>query len=93
MTRIMGIVDQNGRVVAAQLGAERARDDDEEAPEGRLLPLPGQRMIEMDVPDEIGRLSGPDLFHFFSQVEVSWPAAVNLPRIEVVRRSHDSTED
>jgi hypothetical protein len=92
MTRIMSIVDQNGRVVAAQLGAERAQDDDEEAPAGRLLPLPGQRMVEMDVPDEIGRLPGPDLFHFFSQVEVSWPASVNLPRIEVVRRPHDSTE-
>jgi hypothetical protein len=85
----MAIVDQNGRVMAAQFGAPRARDDDEQTPSAQLLPSPGQRVVEMDIPDELERLSGPDLFRFFSQVEVSWPATVKLPRIEVVR-GHDS---
>jgi hypothetical protein len=42
----------------------------------------------MDVPDELEQLSDPDLSRFFSQVEVSWPATVNVPQIEVVQRPH-----
>jgi hypothetical protein len=90
MARVMAIVDENGRVMAAQFGAPRAEDDDEQTPSAQLLPLPGQRVVEMDIPDEVEQLSGPDLSRFFSHVEVSWPATVKLPRIEVVRRSHDS---
>jgi hypothetical protein len=90
MVRVMAIVDENGHVIAAQFGATRAEDDDEETPSAELLPLPGQRVVQMEVPDELEQLSGLDLGRFFSQVEVSWPATVKIPRIEVVRRPHDS---
>lgn len=89
MAMVRAIVDESGRVVGAQLGSERADGDDQDTPSAELLPLPGQRVVEMDVPDEVEQLSGVDLARFFSQVEVSWPATVRLPRIEV-RRSHGS---
>jgi hypothetical protein len=92
MARVIAIVNQEGRVMAAQFGAPRAEQDDEETPSAQLLPTPGQRVVQMDVPDEVERLPGPDMDRFFSQVEVSWPATVNVPRIEVVRRPHDSAE-
>ena len=85
-------MDQDGRVIAAQFGATRAEQDDEATPSAQLLPMPGQRVVQLEVPDEIERLPGPDMDRFFSQVEVSWPATVNVPRIEVIRRPHGSAE-
>ena len=89
MATVRAIVDESGRVVGAQFGVERADDDDKDTPSAELLPLPGQQVVKMDVPDEIEQLSDDDLSRFFSQVEVSWPATVRIPRIEV-RRSHNS---
>jgi hypothetical protein len=88
MARVLAIVDEAGRVMGAQFGVARG---DEATPSAELMPLPGQRVVQMDVPDEVEQLSGVHLTRFFSQVEVSWPATVNVPRIEVVRR-HDSDE-
>jgi hypothetical protein len=85
----MAIVDENGRVVGAQFGKQRVDDDDEETPFEQLLPSRGQRVVEMDVPDEIEQLPASELTRFFSQVEVSWPATIKIPRIDVVRRKHD----
>jgi hypothetical protein len=92
MARVMAIVDQEGRVMAAQFGDPRAEKDADETPSAQLLPMSGQRVMQIDIPDEVERLPGPDLHRFFSQVEVSWPATVNVPRIEVVRRPHNSEE-
>jgi hypothetical protein len=89
MATILAIVDENGRVVAAQFGPSRAEVDEEQTPSARLAPLPGQRVVQMDIPDEIEQLSDPDLSRFFSRVQVSWPATANVPRVEVVRRPHD----
>jgi hypothetical protein len=92
MAKVMAIVDQDGRVLVAQFGDPRAENDGEATPSAQLLPMSGQRVVQLDVPDEVQRLPGPDLHRFFSQVEVSWPATVNVPRIEVIRRPHDSAE-
>jgi len=86
----MAIVDENGRIIGAQFGTQGVEaNDDEEMPSEQLLPLPGQRVVEMDVPDEIEHLPASDLTRFFSAVEVSWPATIKMPRIEVVRRTRD----
>jgi hypothetical protein len=91
MVKILAIVDEGGRVMAAQFGVAQ-ESADEETPSEELLPLPGQRRVEMDVPDEIEHLSGADLTRFFSHVEVVWPSEVTLPQIEV-RRSHESSSE
>jgi hypothetical protein len=89
MGRVTAIVDENGRIMGAQFAAKRVKDDDEETPSEQLLPMPGQRVVEMDVPDEVEQLSASDLARFFSRVEVTWPATIKIPRIDVVRREHD----
>lgn len=88
MVKVLAIVDDGGRILAAQFDLDRGKADDE-TPSAELLALPGQRQIEFDVPDEVEQLSGPDLTHFFSHVQTSWPAKVSTPRIEVIKRSHD----
>ncbi|WP_147258778.1 hypothetical protein [Pseudonocardia hierapolitana] len=86
------IVDMSGRILAAQIDAERANDANGDMPSAELVQLPGQRTVEMDVPDEIRDLSGPELSRFFYHVEIVWPATVNVPRIEIVGEAHDSSE-
>lgn len=88
MVKVLAIVDDGGRILAAQFDLDKEKGDDE-TPSAALLTLPGQRQVEFDVPDEIEHLSGPDLTHFFSHVQTSWPAEVSIPRIEVIRRNHD----
>jgi hypothetical protein len=83
---LRAIVDLNGRVVGADLGAQPRDEDD---PAARLTPRDGKRVVHIDVPREVLELPGPDLEHFFSHVHVAWPAEVEIPRVEVKRRHHE----
>jgi hypothetical protein len=91
MVTVMAIVDEAGRILAAQFGAQPAEGDNE-TPLSQLLPAPGQRMVQMDVPDEIEQLPGPELSRFFAHVEVTWAATIDVPRVEIVRRSHEHSD-
>ena len=88
MGTLRAIIDDNGRVLGAQFDPAREDDDKDETPSAELIPMAGQHVIHVDVPDEIARLSAPDLSRFFSHLEVSWPATVRVPRLEV-RQAHD----
>jgi hypothetical protein len=83
---LRAIVDLDGRVVAADLGAQPRDEDD---PAARLIPRDGQRVVHIDVLREVLELPGPDLEHFFSHVSVTWPAEVEIPRVEVKRPNHE----
>jgi hypothetical protein len=82
---IRAIVDLEGRIVGAQLAEQTPVLEDQEEPSVELLPLDGQRVISVDVPAEVLELPGPDLQRFFSHLEISWPAEVRLPKIEIRR--------
>lgn len=88
MVKVLAIVDDNGRILAAQFDLGQEKEGDE-TPSAALLTLPGQRHVEFDVPDEVEHLSGPDLTHYFSHVQTSWSAEVSTPKIEVIRKNHD----
>lgn len=92
MGRAIAVVDEKGRVMAAQFGAPSREDGDadQETPASELRPLPGHQLVEMEVPDELEQLSGEEMARFFSHVKVSWPADVRVPKVEVVRGGHDS---
>ena len=83
---LRAIVDLDGRVVGADLGAEPRDEDD---PAARLTPRDGKRVVHIDVPREVLELPGPDLEHFFSHVRVTWPAEVEIPEVEVKRPYHE----
>ena len=85
--RLLAIVDFEGRVVAAQFADQTTGSQDEEVPSADLLPLEGQRVISVDVPQEVQKLPGPDLQLFLSHLKITWPADVQVPEIEIVRKS------
>jgi hypothetical protein len=84
------IVDEHGQILAAQVQTPRQDDGGDEPPTTRMQPLSGQRVVEIEVPDELEELTGQDLHRFFARVEISSPATVSVPRIEVVRERHSS---
>jgi hypothetical protein len=88
VTTALTIIDQAGRVLAAQFG-EAATGADDETPAVELLPAPGQYVVQVDLPDEVEQLSGDELTRLFAHVKVSWSPTVDIPRIEV--RRHDSS--
>jgi hypothetical protein len=47
MAKVMAIVDQDGRVLAAQFGDPRAENDGEATPSAQLLPMSGQRVVQL----------------------------------------------
>lgn len=85
--RISIITDAEGRVVAAELPNQASVAGKEAAPTGHLLPLPGQRKVNIDIPKGVLRLSALDMQRYFSKVRISWPVEVQLPKIKIVKRS------
>jgi hypothetical protein len=92
MVKVTAIVNRRGRIVAAQFGDPDEGRTDDETPTARLLPVGGQAVVEMEVPDELERVSDSGLTQFFSNVEVSWPADVKIPRLEI-KRAHESAQE
>lgn len=78
------IVDRAGRVVAAAPADEPTRSEgQDEAPAMRLVPLQDQREVRVDVAEEVLSLPGAELHKFLSEVQVRWPADVQLPKFDI----------
>src|SRR5215213_1395429 len=88
--KILAIVDLEGHVVAAQLADQANDSQTEEAPSASLMPMKGQRVISIEVPQEVLEFRGFDLHFFFSSLEISWPADVQVPKIEIVRKGRNN---
>jgi hypothetical protein len=87
-TRLLAIVDHEGNVVAAQFAQQDTGAQGEDVPSVSYFhPLEGQRLISVDVPAEVMELPGPDLHRFLSQVRVIWPAEVQVPKLNIVRKA------
>ena len=80
------IVDFEGRILAGQFIDEGNNSPLEEGPTAHVMPIEGQRLITFDVPQEVLELPGPDLQYFLSQVKVTWPADIQMPKIEIVQK-------
>jgi len=89
--RIVVIADLQGRVVGAELpGDGKAKVSGE--PIAHIAPMKGQHAIVVDVPSEVLKLPGPCLHRFFSELQIRWPADVQLPKVEIMKR-HGGAED
>ena len=84
-TRIVVITNLHGRVLAAELPSDGKVDVSEDEPIARILPMEGQRSIAVDVPREVLNLPGPSLHRFFSELQIRWPADVQVPKVEIVK--------
>jgi hypothetical protein len=84
--RLLAIVDLEGRVLAAQFVEQAADSQDQEIPSASLVPLKGQYAVSVDVPREVLELPGPDVHQFLSRLRISWPANVQVPEIEIIRK-------
>ena len=71
-TKMLLVVDAAGRVIAA------AHEVDESSQKGMstgIMPLPGQRILRVDVPEQIANLkSGSDLHLALSQIKAGHEA-------------------
>lgn len=88
--KILVITDMHGRILAADLSnpaASPRRKDNE--PQMRLMPREGQRALMIEVPKEVLELSGLYLSRYFSEVSISWPSEVKLPKVKVVKKHKD----
>jgi hypothetical protein len=91
--RLLAIVDLEGQVVAAQVADQDTSSPDREVPTAQLQPLKDQRIVSFEVPQEVMELPGPDFHHFLAHVMISWPANVQIPKIEVVKKGEVKRKD
>lgn len=83
--RLLALVDSAGRILAAHL-EDQLISKEGDTPSAGFVPLEGQQLISIDVPQEALELPGPDLHRFFSQVRINWPAAIEVPKVGIVRK-------
>jgi hypothetical protein len=65
------IVDNKGALVAAQYGSSKRSQQADLYQQGGLLAGPGQRLHEVDVPDEVGHLR--DAKEFLTRIKPHLP--------------------
>jgi hypothetical protein len=85
---IIAMVDDHGRIVAAQLNDGTRSKDKDQPSEFRIMPSSGQREVRFDVPEEVLQLSGTSLHRFFSNVKVSGDGKAQVPKFRVERLAH-----
>jgi hypothetical protein len=86
-TKMAVLIDLNGKVLAAQLAKSKAATDGNDPPStAELIATDGQRVLSVEVPIEVASLTGPSLRAFFSQVRMTSPVDVELPKFKVVQK-------
>jgi hypothetical protein len=91
--RLLALVDLEGHVLAAQLSDQRNDAQNQDGPNAvGFEPLAGQRVISLEVPQEVMELPGSDLHLFLSDIKVNWPADIRLPELKVVKKTDHPTQ-
>ncbi|HVO75888.1 MAG TPA: hypothetical protein VMT35_17830 [Ignavibacteriaceae bacterium] len=79
--KILVITDLQGRILAAEMNQNKSNKKDE--PYSSLIPIKNQRSVTIEVPEEILELPGPSLQRYFSNVKITFPAEVVLPKTKI----------
>jgi len=83
--KIRVITDSNGRVLAAQFPSPGNPKGEGKHPECQIVPLSGHRVLHIEIPAEVLRLTGPDLHRYFSDVEIDFEGDIKLPKLKIVK--------
>ncbi len=81
------IVDEQGKVLAAQLTPQSTSPERGEGPFARLAPLQNQRELTIELPAEVLKLTGEEIQKLFSSLRVGQDGKVKLPDIKVIPKS------